>query len=75
MKWKKTTIRFAVIVGVLAIVAIAAVSQYLPEDTAISRTPDPILQDANKFYKLCDTIHCICESSTFNDYTTIPTRA
>lgn len=52
MKWKKTTIRFAVIVGVLAIVAIAAVSQYLPEDTAISRTPDPILQDTIQAKKL-----------------------
>lgn len=45
MKWKKTTIRFAVITGVAAIFVIAAISQYLPENTAISRTPDPIIQD------------------------------
>lgn len=39
MKWKKNTIRFAVFSGLLAVIAIAAISQYLPEKSAISRTP------------------------------------
>ncbi|NVK27501.1 MAG: peptidoglycan DD-metalloendopeptidase family protein [Flavobacteriia bacterium] len=47
MKWKKNTIRFAVISGLLAIVAIAAISQFLPEDTVISKTPNAaVAQDS-----------------------------
>lgn len=47
MKWKKTTIRFAVISGLIGMIAIAAISQYLPEETSISSTPTPdVVQDS-----------------------------
>ncbi len=49
MKWKRTTIRFAVISGLLGVIAIAAISQYLPEETSISTSSkSEIIQDSTE---------------------------